>query len=247
MDGKTTRVAKGANMAVGKGMLVFASAGNEGSNSWHFIITPSDGDSVIAVAAVSKTGVKASFSSFGPAPDGRIKPDLAAMGQGTAIENTNGMVTTGNGTSFSSPVLAGITACLWQANPRATAFQIKQALVRSGSQFQKPDSLLGYGIPNMLVAHTLLAKSSVVTEISSSGWFLFPNPFKTSFTFFSTESSGKGTGVEISDLSGKIVFRNHFSGPGPYQINGLNVPSGMYFLKLSTPGGNEILKIIKTN
>jgi serine protease AprX len=245
MDGKTTRVARGANMAVSKGMLVFSSAGNEGNKTWHFLITPSDGDSVIAVAAVDKNGFKAAFSSFGPAPDGNIKPDLAAMGQGTALQNVNGTVGLGNGTSFSSPVLAGMAACLWQANPKATASRIRQALIRSGSQYQKPDSLLGYGIPNMVVAHNLLAKSSFTSEISLNEWIVFPNPFRTSFTFFSSGSTGTGTIVDITDFSGKMIFKKHFPGSGPYRIDGLNIPAGIYFLKLTTPKGTEVHKIVK--
>jgi serine protease AprX len=246
MDGKTTRVAKAANMAVGKGMLVFSSAGNEGNKSWHFLITPSDGDSVIAVAAVDKNGFKAAFSSFGPASDGNIKPDLAAMGQGTALQNVNGTVGLGSGTSFSSPVLAGMAACLWQANPHATASQVKQALIRSGSQYQKPDSLLGCGIPNMVVANTLLSKSSSANEISMNEWMVFPNPFRTSFTFFSSGAAGTGTMVSITDISGKIIFNKHFPGAGPYRIDGLNVPSGIYFLRLSTAKGAEVHKIVKS-
>jgi serine protease AprX len=107
MDGKTTRVTKGANFAFSKGMLVFSSAGNEGNKTWRYIISPSDGDSVISVAAVDKNGLRGAFSSLGPAPDGNVKPDLAAMGVSTIVQNTNGNVAAGNGTSFSSPVLTG--------------------------------------------------------------------------------------------------------------------------------------------
>jgi subtilisin family serine protease len=246
MNGKTTRVARGANMAVSKGILVFASAGNEGNKTWHYLITPSDGDSVIAVAAVDKNGIKAAFSSFGPAPDGNVKPDLAAMGQSTALESYTGQVGLGSGTSFSSPVLAGIAACLWQANPQSTASMVKNALIRSGSQYQKPDSLLGYGIPNMLVASTLLSKSSFVTGLTVSEWMVFPNPFHTSFTFFSSGTTGSGTTAEINDISGKMVLKTHFPGPGPYQLDATNLPPGIFFLKLSTPKGTEVHKIIKT-
>jgi serine protease AprX len=245
MDGKTTRVARGANFAASKGMAVFVSAGNEGNKTWRYLISPADGDSVVAVAAVDKNGFKAAFSSFGPAPDGNIKPDLAAMGQGTALESINGSIGLGNGTSFSCPVMAGMAACLWQANPGATASQVRQALVRSGSQYQKPDSLLGYGIPNMLVANTLLAKSSFTSGISLNQWTVFPNPFSSSITFFSSTSAASGTSVSITGISGKTVFERFFHGAGPYRIDGLNVPAGIYFLRLSTPKGTEVYKIVK--
>jgi len=246
MNGSTTRVARGANMAVSKGILVFASAGNEGNKSWHYLISPSDGDSVIAVGAVDKYGTKAAFSSFGPASDRNVKPDLAAMGQSTALQSSNGMTGLGSGTSFSSPVLAGAAACLWQANPHATVSQVKQALIKSGSQYQRPDSLLGYGIPNMLIADTLLAKLKFTGDISNNKWVIFPNPFQTYITFFSSESTEAGIMVDITDLSGKLVFKKHFSGADLYRIENLNTPAGIYFLKLSSPKGTEVHKIIKS-
>jgi subtilisin family serine protease len=245
MDGKTTRVSRGANMAVGKGILVFSSAGNEGNKSWRYLISPADGDSVIAVGAVDKSGIKAAFSSFGPAPDGAVKPNLAAMGVSTVLQNIDGKIAQGNGTSFASPVLAGMAACLWQANPKASAHTVRSALIRSGSQYQKPDSLLGYGIPNMLVAHSLLSRSSFATEKTFSDWLIFPNPFTESFTFFSSSATSEGTNAEIRDISGRLILSRFFPGAGPYRINEPDLPGGIYFLKLSAPNGSEVHKILK--
>src|SRR5690606_18364252 len=118
MDGNTTFITRGANVAASRGIIVFSSAGNEGSenNPWKYILAPSDGDKVTAVGAVDKEGNPAPFSSWGPASDGDVKPNVSAVGWNTIVQRTNGTVGTANGTSFSSPVMAGAAACLWQAN-----------------------------------------------------------------------------------------------------------------------------------
>lgn len=246
MNGHTTHVAKAANFASAKGMLVFASAGNEGNKTWLHIITPADADSVIAVGAVGKDSIRAAFSSVGPASDGDIKPDLAAMGLGTAVEDTGGKVVSGNGTSFSSPVLAGMAACLWQAFPNSTSSRIKQALLRSGHMFQHPDTLLGYGIPNMQIASALLEKYSISNNVPLQSWSVFPNPFHSTLFIFSIEQSKNKTEVEVINLSGIVVFRKSLFGSSSFSLDGLDsLPCGIYLLSLSSENGREVHKIIK--
>ncbi len=152
MDGNTTIVTKGADAAAKKGLLVITSAGNEGSAPvpQNTLVAPSDGDSVIAAAAVDEFGLRASFSSVGPAADGRIKPDLAARGVGTycASPATNKAYTQVSGTSLSCPLVAGAAAVVWQVNPRLTNMQVREALRRTASQADNPDRYLGWGIVN---------------------------------------------------------------------------------------------------
>jgi serine protease AprX len=158
MDGNSTPVSIGADIAVSKGMIVVNSAGNEGSSSWYYIGAPADGDSVFSIGAVTASGNYASFSSHGPTYDGQMKPDVVAQGSGTAIINaTTGNVTTGSGTSFSSPVTAGMVTCLWQAHPNRRNTQILEAIQQSGSLANNPNYQLGYGIPNYMTAHNLLS------------------------------------------------------------------------------------------
>ena len=168
MNGNTTISAIGADLAAKKGMIVFAAAGNEGGNSWRFIISPSDGDSVVAVGAVNAAGVIGGFSSFGPSSDGQIKPDMASVGVSALVQTTSNTVGTSNGTSFACPNMAGLGTILWQAFPEYNNMKIIRALQQAGSKFTTPDDRVGYGIPNMKLAFANLlvdyaTSSSTVT------------------------------------------------------------------------------------
>jgi subtilisin family serine protease len=141
-------VTKAADMAAATGMLVVSSAGNDGSNGWHFISAPADGDSVLAVGAVDSIGFKAGFSSFGPSFDGRIKPNLSAQGYLAAVVFPGGQVGRSNGTSFSCPILAGMATAFWQAFPYLTNMEVIKYLQQSASLAKNPNNELGFGIPN---------------------------------------------------------------------------------------------------
>lgn len=149
MDGNTTICVIGADLAAKKGLIVFNAAGNEGGSGWHFIITPADGDSVVAVGAVNTAGVVGSFSSYGPSSDGQVKPDVASVGVNAVIQNSNNTVGTGNGTSFACPNMAGMGTCLWQGFPEFNNIKIVRAIQQAGSIFASPNDRIGYGIPNM--------------------------------------------------------------------------------------------------
>jgi serine protease AprX len=152
MNGNTTMAAIGADIAAKKGLLVFVAAGNEGTNAWHYIITPADADSVVAVGAVSITGTVGSFSSYGPSSDGQVKPDMASVGVGALIQSTGNTVVTGNGTSFACPNMAGLGTCLWQGFPEFNNMKIVQALRQASSIYSTPNDRIGYGIPNVKTA-----------------------------------------------------------------------------------------------
>jgi len=152
LNGNTTLSVRGADLAAKKGILVFNSAGNEGNTAWRNIITPSDGDSVLAIGATNAQGLVGSFSSYGPAPGGRIKPDIASVGVAAVVQGSSNTIGTANGTSFSCPNMAGLGACLWQGFPEFNNMKIAQALKRSGSRFSNPDDRMGYGIPDLRMA-----------------------------------------------------------------------------------------------
>ncbi len=159
MNGNTSIIAKAADLAAKKGMLIVVAAGNEGSSSWHYISTPADADSVMAVGAVSTGGAVGSFSSYGPSSDGQIKPSIAAVGVNAVIANTsNGQPTFGNGTSYACPNIAGLTTCLWQAFPEVNNMQLINTLQQAGNKALNPDDRTGYGIPDLKKAFVLLIK-----------------------------------------------------------------------------------------
>lgn len=157
LNGLTSRMSLAADIATRKGMIPVNSAGNSGADSWHYISVPADAFDLLAVAAVDTARNVASFSSRGPSADGRVKPDVAAVGLGTMGLDVGGWaVGPINGTSFAAPLVAGLTACLWQLHPDRTAHQIMDAVRRSASQHDHPDNDLGYGIPDFWRAHLLL-------------------------------------------------------------------------------------------
>lgn len=160
MDGNTSISARAADIASKKGMLNIVAAGNEGTSSWHYLITPSDADSVLAVGAVDTLGNVAGFSSYGPSSDGQVKPAVAAVGWRAAVASTaNGMPVFGNGTSFACPNMAGIATCLWQAFPEANNMAIIDALQKSSHNYNSPNNRVGYGIPDVKKAFAILSKT----------------------------------------------------------------------------------------
>ncbi|MBQ1874225.1 MAG: S8 family serine peptidase [Paludibacteraceae bacterium] len=158
LDGKTTRCSQAATIAARKGMLVCIAAGNEGNKDWRTISAPADADSILAVGAVGIDSVAGVFSSFGPSSDGRIKPEVCAIGvQATVVQPVGDMIITGNGTSFATPLLAGMAASLWSALPDENAMQIRERIIRSAHRYEHPDrqNHIGYGIPDAWKAYTM--------------------------------------------------------------------------------------------
>lgn len=161
MDGHTTLIAKGVNTAVAKGMMVVAAAGNDGNSQWHYITTPADADSVIAVGAVNANKQVAGFSSYGPSSDGQIKPTVAAVGAATVIASAaTGLPVYGNGTSYACPLMAGILTCIKQAFPEIINASITDALIKSSDRYLNPDDRTGYGIPDVKKTFALLQQKT---------------------------------------------------------------------------------------
>lgn len=165
MNGNTTISAKGVDLAAKKGMLMVIAAGNEGSGTWHYISTPADADSCLTIGAVDTIKRVASFSSYGPSSDGRIKPDVAAVGRNAVVANSiTGLPSYGSGTSYACPNMAGITTCLWQAFPEASNMQIINTLQKSGNIYSNPNDRIGYGIPDVKKGFVMLQKQFSTIE-----------------------------------------------------------------------------------
>jgi len=203
MNGKTVRSSTAAEIASSKGMIVLVSAGNDGDNPWHYIDSPADAKNILTIGAINPTEIKASFSSFGPTADGRIKPDIMAMGESVIAELDPGNFSTISGTSLSCPIAAGLVACLMQAFPNATANAIKQAILESANQYIKPDNEMGYGIPDFEKAYEFLQDSST---IFSSKAYAFPNPFNSELTIVNQFVDQEKITIECFAVTGDKLF-----------------------------------------
>jgi hypothetical protein len=246
LNGRTSVASIASTMAVRKGIFVLNAAGNEGGGSWTYIGIPADADSICTVGSVDGGGVHSNFSSIGPTADGRIKPDLSSMGQGSYVCNPGFNFNFGSGTSYATPILAGAVACLWQANPTKTNMQILQALKSSASQSLTPDNYYGWGIPNMCAAHNLLNGTNVsVSENNRSTYFkIFPNPAKQQISFTLNQ---KPETILITDVLGNQIDYNISEQKGNEFTLLLNnsMSSGVYLITIKTSEGILNSKFIK--
>ena len=158
LDGHYALMSRQASRIADKGMVLVCSAGNSGDDSWKKITPPADAENVLTVGAVNKEGVLATFSSVGNTADNRIKPDVVTVGYKADVIGTDGNLTTANGTSFASPILCGMVACLWQACPTLTAKQVIELVRHSGDRADWPDNIYGYGVPDMWKAYQMYLK-----------------------------------------------------------------------------------------
>jgi serine protease AprX len=248
MDGNTTPITIGADRAAQKGILVVNSAGNDGAKPWHFIGAPADGDSVFSIGAVDPQGNYAFFSSTGPTFDGRIKPNIVSQGAPAAVADLNNGVSFGNGTSFSSPIIAGMSACLWQANSSYSNMDIINALQQSGSQSANPDSLIGYGIPDFVAADTFLSQNNII-QTSRDDIRISPNPFNASLSivFEKPLSVGNSIHITLESINGKKVRDlSDLTGNEKITIDNLaNLTPGVYILFVNSNNNQWVRKVVK--
>jgi hypothetical protein len=245
IDGKTTRVTRGANIAASRGMLVFASAGNEGNKTWKYLVAPSDGEKVIGVGAVNKDSIPASFTSYGPAYGGKIKPNVVAVGWNTYLQKSDGTLGYLNGTSFSSPVMAGMAASLWGAMPNANSAQVKNAIEMSAHLYDNANDVQGFGIPNMKRALLFLMNLlSPATEISKQ-WIAFPNPvgdvliLQRGISQFHDEIT-----IEVFKMDGKLVQKWIKPDANRIELRDIRfLPKGILLLKISSSKSSETIKL----
>lgn len=244
LNGKTSVASIAATMATRKGMFMVHAAGNEGAASWQYINIPSDADSICTVGAVNGSGVHSSFSSIGPTSDGRIKPDISAMGEGAFVCLPGYNFAGGNGTSYASPILAGAVACLWQAHPNKTNMQILDAIKATATKSVTPDNQYGWGIPNMCAAHNYLMITTVQEENKNSNVKVFPNPAKEQISFLLNEQA---TSIVLTDVLGQDVsFGLNETDNHQYTLQlDHSMSNGIYFLTIKNSQGISKTKFIK--
>lgn len=244
MDGNTTLITRAADKAASKGILVVASAGNSGTLPWHYITAPADGDSVLAVGAVTPDSLSADFSGRGPRPDGVIKPNVVAQGAPAAVAAVEGGAFFGNGTSFSSPIVAGMSAALWQAVPQATAWQVLEAIQSSAHLYQMPNDSMGYGIPDFAVALDLLEWITHTENVEHRRRALrvYPNPLEGGDLFIHVPASCSAVStLYVYDVWGRLAHRTPVNGSAEaMRVDDLpDLKPDTYVLRLRCPQGGD--------
>ncbi len=246
MDGNTAIATIGADIASSKGIIVCNSAGNSGT----LVGAPADGDSVFTVGSVRLDGERSGFSSIGPTADGRIKPNNMACGEGATIAvGSQDISIYGNGTSFSSPIMAGMVTCLWQSHPEMTAIEIQESIMESGSTADNPDNFMGWGIPDFAGADSILTSVNPninIDKLVTVG----PNPFSEQLNININIDSAENIRIELINLAGNIVLAKEYNITGHKKKIKLStdissLSQGVYFLKVITEHRTEVVKVVK--
>ena len=250
MDGNTAIATIGADLAASKGILVHNSAGNSGGNmDWPWNGSPADGDSVFSIGAVDIAGNRAGFSSIGPTFDGRIKPAVMALGAGTTVAYGIEGVGPGSGTSFSSPVMAGMSTCLWQAYPEKNNMEIQQAIKESASQYANPDNYMGWGIPDFADAWSILTVINRKLGEDESLLYVYPNPFKNNLNLEIQGAVGETVRVELISMTGELIVSESVELLSDSSLHALRkldqLVKGVYLLRVVSNDRVAVQRVIK--
>ncbi len=260
MNGKTAVISRAAEIAAQTGMVVVTSAGNEGGGSWRYVSAPADAPSVLSIGAVNNQGKVAYFSSRGKTADGRIKPDISALGQGTAVTRGDGSIGSSSGTSFSAPVSTGLVAGLWQAFPELSSKELMEVLRKSASMATQPNEDYGYGIPDFERAQALALqkgkklnlpiekqeqKENIISETKSAG--LAPEAFEVQpakttrqnaaslMLYWGQAYQGKNLEVKLLDAQGRLIATMRLPNNGEQVSLSVfrRLPKGRYRLEVA--------------
>ncbi len=246
-DGHTAPMTIGAEIAVTRGMICVNAAGNEGDGTCTLGI-PADAEHILTIGAVDGDGNRAYFSSVGPTYDGRIKPDIMAMGEDTYVASGYGgwwPYYNGSGTSFATPVMAGAVACLRQALPYASVQEICDALRQCGDHASNPDNRYGYGVPNVVEVLEMLHVDDTFVQ-GDELIRVYPNPSRGEVHI--TLAEGNPTDIKVFDITGRHIKSYHFNGLNhntlEHSLNGLE--EGVYFINAVADSYSQTVKLIIT-
>lgn len=243
LDGATAIITRAARKAIEKGMLVVCSAGNEGSSLWKFVTPPADAVGVLAVGSVTSSGAQSTFSSIGPTIDGRIKPDVVALGSGTQVIRANGNVGSSSGTSVASPLVASLAAGIWQTYPFLTAVEVYSLITGTASLSINPNNQLGYGIP-----HYEAVINNVETPEPDESVSVFPNPAFETIKIYIRELSHEPVQVNLYDMHGGNVLRVEQTVTwlnNPLEINVDHLAAGLYAVVVKYGNHSVQARILK--
>lgn len=245
-DGRTAPLSRAAETAVSRGMMMVVAAGNDGYLDTPSIYTPADAESVLTVGAVSDEGGRAFFSSWGPTADGRIKPDVMALGESSSVVLPDGNLLQLDGTSFASPIMAGAVACVMQMHPRWSPARICDSLRTWGDNALTPDNENGYGIPDISRAMLAVDDTTDHSAIAVADVLpcrLYPNPVESEATLTLPAGMPVVEGT-LYDALGRRRMDCRLSG-GQHRLDLRGLEAGVYVLHLTSPVGRQTLRLIK--
>ena len=239
-DGNTAFITRGANIAFSRGMFLVNAAGNNGASETEpYISVPGDAYNTLTVGAVNAGRQYANFSSIGPTADGRVKPDVMAQGLAAVVANFEGNITTANGTSCASPIMAGAVACLWQALPNKTNAELLQIIKESADRYSNPNAQYGYGIPdfNLALQGTLQTKDRIKTN-----YILYPNPFRDRLNISFPETI-KAANFTIFNNLGQRVWEQSVTADKPVLID--DIATGIYSYRIQAGADTQMGRLVK--
>ncbi len=263
MDGNTAVTTIAVDIAARLGVLCVTSAGNWGADNpsedpcqipiTHYISAPADADTVIAVGAVNNSGSIAYFSSRGPTYDGRIKPEVCAMGLGVwcaSANNNNNLVLQSNGTSTAAPLVSGALAVIMSAQPTWNAMEVRNSLLRTSSRYNNPNNIYGYGIPDIIGAINFQQLQTHQTDQYPNKFHIskaYPNPFNPTISVDISTNRESILSMQIYNTRGKKMFAKNYNlvahSPKKMTWDLADYPSGIYFFKTKFNGLINIQKV----
>lgn len=244
LNGTTAIVSRAATEAAKRGIVVVTSAGNEGNDpSWRLVTPPGDAIGTLAVGSVNASGVRSSFSSLGPTADGRIKPEVVALGSGTALIRRTGGISTGSGTSYAAPLVASLVSGALQRYPDITRAELIEALQQSASLAATPNNQLGFGIPNYSGVVDFFESRKIDEPIE-----IYPNPAQNLVSIRIQNGLQEEIRVVLTDLAGRVqidrsvkITRQY----DPIDIDLSKLPAGIYFVKVNRASQAKTIRLVK--
>jgi len=225
MDGKTTVITRAADLVFDKGILVITSAGNKGNKTWQYITAPADANNIISVGSVDSDFGRSNFSSIGPTSDGRTKPEVMALGRNTSVISSNGFVTTNSGTSFAAPLVAGLSALLWQKESDLTNIELRNKILSLGDQSDLPDNQYGHGIPTY---EFILSTEEIETQTVR----LYPNPITGGILTIELRNVNDSFDLKIFNLQGSLIKSQTLKATNNVRIDLSGVDNGVYLIEI---------------
>ena len=245
LDGYTTTISRAASMAAFKGMILLSSVGNEGNKTWQKVNIPSDAKNILSVGAIRNDSTLAPFSSWGYIVDNRIKPDVMAMGYECELVSSTGNLVHSNGTSFSTPILAGMIACLWEALPHLNSLELMNLIKESSDRFLHPDEYYGYGIPDIYQAY-LKGKAQSDWDKSllpaAKEDFRADTIYKNGRLYFKSVPTHPKAQLMIYSGEGELVYKQVLMNDS---VDVSFLQNGMYIACLQSERNQQIWKFVK--